>query len=130
MAPSFSDETEDLQRTIQALHKPMGYNKLASLMGPHAEVAVFRRFGPMNMFNLLFMQAELLELERKFTVAHLDDQASDIDSVRDFCRDFVKLRASEGTQHDDQLKMIRTIQEKLEKYSTVVKRIHTHRPAR
>jgi hypothetical protein len=106
--------------------KPMGYNKLASLMGPHTEVAVFRRFAHMNMFNLLFMQAELQELERKFTVAYLDDQASDIDSVKDFCRDFSKLRASEGTKYDDQLNSIRTIQEKLEKYSTVFKRINAH----
>jgi hypothetical protein len=126
MAQPFSNQTDDMERTIQALHKPMGYNKLASLMGPHAEVAVFRRFASMNMFNLLFMQAELLELERKFTVAYLDDQASDIGSVKDFCRDFVTLRASEGTQYDDQLKSIRTIQEKLEKYSTVLKRIDTH----
>jgi hypothetical protein len=36
------------------------------------------------------------------------------------------LRASEGTKYDDQLNSIRTIQEKLEKYSTVFKRINAH----
>jgi hypothetical protein len=87
-------------------------------MGPNTEVAVFRRFGSLNMFNLLFMQAELMELERKFTVACLDDSASGINPVNGFCRDFVKLRASEGTPYDDQLQMFKTIRDKLEQYSS------------
>jgi hypothetical protein len=98
----------------QSPSKPVGYNKLATLMGPNTLVAVFRRFGSLNMFNLLFMQAELMKLERKFTVACLDDSASGITPVNEFCRGFVKLRASEGMQYDDQLQMFNMIRDKLE----------------
>jgi hypothetical protein len=97
--------------------KPLGYNKLATLMGPNTEVAIFRRFGTLNMFSLLYMQAELMELERKFTDAYLDYSASGIDPLKDFCRDFAKLRASEGTQYDDQLQALKKIHTKLEEYS-------------
>ncbi|KAK6079539.1 hypothetical protein SCUP234_05708 [Seiridium cupressi] len=40
-----------------------GYAKLALLMGRHDEVAIFRRFQTLNMQNLLYMQAELAQLE-------------------------------------------------------------------
>jgi hypothetical protein len=42
---------------------PAGYAQLASLMGAHPEVAVFRRFGALNAQNLLYLQAELTHLE-------------------------------------------------------------------
>jgi hypothetical protein len=97
--------------------KLKGYNKLASLMGPNSEVAIFRRFGSLNMFSLLSMQAELMELERKFTDVYLDDSASDIEPVKRFCRHFAKLRASKGTDDDFQLQMLESIQIKLAEYS-------------
>jgi hypothetical protein len=100
--------------------KPKGYNKLASLMGPNSEVAIFRRFGSLNMFSLLSMQAELTELERRFTDIYLDDSASDIEPVKHFCRNFVKLRASEGTEHDLQLQMLESIKTKLAEYSNTI----------
>ncbi|KAH8660568.1 hypothetical protein BX600DRAFT_514160 [Xylariales sp. PMI_506] len=40
-----------------------GYAKLALLMGRHEEFAIFRRFRTLNMQNLLYMQAEITELE-------------------------------------------------------------------
>jgi hypothetical protein len=116
-------KTKSLQKA-----RPLGYNKLAILMGPNAEVSVFRRFGTLNMFSLLYMQAELMELERKFTVACMDDSASDVDPVKDFCRDFTKLKASEGTQYDDQLQTLKTIQTKLEEYSMSSYNYHQSKP--
>ncbi|KAH4938423.1 hypothetical protein HBI79_053650 [Parastagonospora nodorum] len=100
--------------------KPKGYNKLASLMGPNSEVAIFHRFGSLNMFSLLSMQAELTELERKFTDIYLDDSASDIEPVNHFCRNFAKLRASEGTEHDFQLQMLESIKTKLAEYNAAL----------
>ncbi|KAI1457862.1 hypothetical protein F4805DRAFT_467143 [Annulohypoxylon moriforme] len=49
---------------------PAGYSRLASLMGAHPEIATFRRFGALNALNLLYMQAELINLEN-----NLDKQA-------------------------------------------------------
>jgi hypothetical protein len=42
-----------------------GYSKLASLMGAHPELAIFRRFGTLNAQNLLYLQAELIYFENK-----------------------------------------------------------------
>lgn len=105
---------------VQPPRQPEGYHKLAMLMGPNTEVAIFRRFGSLNMFNLLFMQAELMELERKFTTACLDDAASDINAVKEYCRNFVKLRKSDQHENKDQLQLLQTIRQKLQDYSTVL----------
>ena len=43
--------------------KPRGYPRLAALMGSYQETAIFRRFGKLNMLNLLSLQAELTDLE-------------------------------------------------------------------
>lgn len=99
--------------------KAQGYNKLARLMGPNSEMAIFRRFGSLNMMNLLYLQAELMELERKYEVAYCEDAQSSVESVSNFCRDFTKLRASKGTGYSDQLDQLLNISEKLEKYSTI-----------
>lgn len=98
---------------------PKGYHRLALLMDPNTEVAIFRRFGSLNMFNLLFMQAELMELERKFTTACLDDAASDIDTVKEYCNNLIKLRISDQQENKDQLQMLQIIGQKLQEYSTV-----------
>ncbi|KAK0728798.1 hypothetical protein B0T26DRAFT_748959 [Lasiosphaeria miniovina] len=42
---------------------PTGYARLASLMGAHPETAIVRRFGSLNTLNLLYLQAELTDLE-------------------------------------------------------------------
>ncbi|KAM0798017.1 hypothetical protein BDR22DRAFT_823820 [Usnea florida] len=65
------------------LHKAVypsmkGYAKLASLMGAHPEVAIFRRFGTSNALNLLYLQAEIVALERDLrTYTTADDSSSD-----------------------------------------------------
>lgn len=85
-----------------------GYKKLAALMGPFSEDVIFRGFGSLNMLSLLFMQAEL-----KFIDIYLDDSASDIETVKHFCRNFVKLRASKGTYDDHYLQILENIEVKL-----------------
>ena len=40
-----------------------GYAKLASFMASDSEFAIFRRFGALNAQNLLYYQAELMDLE-------------------------------------------------------------------
>jgi len=53
-----------------------GYTKLASLMGHHSELAIFRRFGTLNARNLLYLQAELVHLELKLNRCAAADLAS------------------------------------------------------
>ena len=42
-----------------------GYEKVADLMTAHAEMAMFQRFDFLNTLNALYLQAELVHLERK-----------------------------------------------------------------
>jgi hypothetical protein len=46
----------------QPLRTPNGYTKLAIQMGQYSEMAIFRRFGALNAQNLLYLQAELVQL--------------------------------------------------------------------
>lgn len=63
------DRTEDpsggLQQTIGAFDSISipGYPKLADLMAQYNQAAIFRRFRSLNLFNLMRLQAELVELE-------------------------------------------------------------------
>ncbi|TVY84391.1 hypothetical protein LSUE1_G001840 [Lachnellula suecica] len=43
-----------------------GYPQISQLMSKHKELAIVRRFGNLNMLNLLHMQAELMHLEEKY----------------------------------------------------------------
>ena len=50
--------------TFEALSQYVeGYPKLAGYITSLPEVAIFRRFGAMNARNLLYLQAELTDLE-------------------------------------------------------------------
>lgn len=45
-------------------------------MGPFPQLAIFRRFGPLNMLNLLSLQAELTHLQNELkAVTNLDDMS-------------------------------------------------------
>jgi hypothetical protein len=96
---------------------PQGYHKLARLMGQATNVAIFRRFGLLNMLRLLSLQAELIELQQQFRIqCHIDEISQD-PSRQCLSKWFEKLRESEGTDHQEQYILLSNISEKLEKYS-------------
>jgi hypothetical protein len=99
--------------------KPRGYHKVANLMGAYSETAIFRRFGYLNMLNLLYLQAELMELEAKFQTICADDAKgiSGEPKEKEYAFDFRRLRESGSTINHDQLDTLQDIQVKLEKYS-------------
>ena len=97
---------------------PQGYHKLAVFMGKSRQVSIFRRFGSLTMFNLLSLQAELVELEGDFQDIRREDDGSS-DPVREgLSLSFHNLRASKGTFNDYQLKKLEEIRPKLGKYRT------------
>jgi hypothetical protein len=53
-----------------------GYTKLASLLGAHPDLAIYRRFGKLNAKNLLYLQAELVSLEERLEECVKKDQES------------------------------------------------------
>ena len=97
-----------------------GYAKLASLMGAHPEVAIFRRFGTSNALNLLYLQAEIVALEsdlRTYTTA--DDSSSDPNRAI-HSRDWYTLSQSSNSGGDVGLQWQTVVQlrEKLNEYSS------------
>ncbi len=100
-----------------------GYPKIASLMGAHPEVAIFRRFGALNAQNLLYLQAELVALEKDLRTCAAEDWASkDTDRVF-YCRDWYSLSSSWDNESSDsevtgrQWQIMLKIREKLKEYS-------------
>lgn len=53
---------------------PLGYPALAENIGRYASLACFRRFAALNARNILYFQAELLELEEKLGEVEIMDQ--------------------------------------------------------
>lgn len=53
-----------------------GYHLLASLMACSPELAFFRRFATLNLKNILYLQAELVVLERELRDAARKDEQS------------------------------------------------------
>ncbi|KAL1620787.1 hypothetical protein SLS56_009512 [Neofusicoccum ribis] len=61
----------EMSETTETVPDFQGYPKLATIMGPYRGMALFKRFASLNARNLLYMQAELLQLELE-----LDELAS------------------------------------------------------
>lgn len=100
-----------------------GYAKIASLMGAHPEIAILRRFGALNAQNLLYLQAELVALEKDLSAYAAEDCASkDTDRVF-YSRDWYTLsnsRDDESTGNEAagrQWQTMLKIREKLKEYS-------------
>lgn len=99
-----------------------GYAKLASLMGPHPEVAILRRFGALNAQNLLYLQAELVALEDDLRAIAAEDSASDDPDRAIYSRDWYTLsksksRTADGEDAGRQWQTVLCIREKLKEYS-------------
>jgi hypothetical protein len=97
-----------------------GYIKLASLMGAHPEVAIFRRFGTLNAQNLLYLQAELISLDLKLKrCAKADAESGHPDRTiydRDWQSLHESLQAPDG--NPEQWQTILSIRKTLKEYST------------
>ena len=96
-----------------------GYAKLASLMGAHPEVAIFRRFGSLNTQNLLYLQAELTGLESELRCVEQEDlESGDLDRSI-YGRDWQTLSESvQAPGYGRQWTLFLDIRKKLEEYST------------
>jgi len=98
-----------------------GYAKLGLLMGEFPEVAILRRFSALSAQNLLYLQAELRQLEvdlRKH--AQEDDESSHRDR-KDYSLDWIAFQESGDEMADEgndgrQWETVMAIRNKLEEY--------------
>ena len=103
--------------------KPRGYPKLAALMGSHQETAIFRRFGTLNMLNLLSLQAELTDLEVQLhDIIKRDETSGDSDRML-YAISFRELRAHAKDGDDLHWQTLLDMRAKLQEYSITL-RLH------
>ncbi|KAK3363925.1 hypothetical protein B0T25DRAFT_470168 [Lasiosphaeria hispida] len=98
---------------------PAGYTKLASMMGAHPETAILRRFSSLNALNLLYLQAELTNLENALhKEAKADAESGHFD--RTLCsRDWQSLRESATSEKGGsrQWELMLEVRQKLNEYN-------------
>ena len=102
-------------------HGPKGYHKLAeTLMGTYDETAIFRKFGHLNMLNLLSLQAELVHLQIEWRRVSLHHDHPSLDSKQRFSTSFQALlqRQANGDDRPEQWITLLKIRSKLQEYST------------
>ena len=97
-----------------------GYSELASIMGKYSEMGILRRFGTLNAQNLLYLQAELTELEIGLKKAAQDDidhgNHGDV-RRRLFAQNWTLLSRPIGDGDETQWAKILQIRTKLREYS-------------
>ena len=94
-----------------------GYPKLAALMGAYHDTTIFRRFGKLNMLNLLSLQAELTDLEVKFENIRREDEDSGDDVRMLYAVDFREMRDHANDANNLQWQILLDIRAKLQEYS-------------
>ena len=93
-----------------------GYAKLSSLISTDPELAIFRKFGALNVQNLLYYQAELLGLEDDLNDIASRDRNSQDSEKRNFAYNWAELsQAADGK--DLQLEKFMKIRKTLKEYS-------------
>lgn len=98
-----------------------GYDRLGLIMGMVPEMTILRRFGALSAEDLLYRQAELVELERSLREYQKEDKESDNDDRQRYALNWDTLRrsadddAAEGND-GNQWETILEIREKLKDY--------------
>jgi hypothetical protein len=99
------------------MQRSAGYHAIASFLDMDTGVPIIRRFGVLNTQNLLYMQAELVQLERELDCI-VDEDARSHDAERMKYQHSVRaLQKSLQGGDDSQWNKILEIREKLHQYS-------------
>ena len=91
------------------------YAGLGTVMDRNPDVAIVRRFGPLNAQNLLYLQAELVILERKLREREYYDRYKGNSKEKHFHNDYNILRKHPKSE---QYQLVLEIRAKLKEYST------------
>lgn len=98
---------------------PHGYPQVATFMGDHPEMAMVRRFRGLNARNLLYLQAELVQIEKELLKCERDDANNKVDRYKQYyALDYKFLAAQEPG--NTQLDLILKMRVKLKEYNDVL----------
>lgn len=100
---------------------PRGYPQVANFMGEYPEMAMVRRFRGLNARNLLYLQAELVLIEKELLELEKADAKDTTDPFKHlYARDFDWLMQSANREGNNQWKLIQKMKEKLKEYSKML----------
>lgn len=102
-----------------------GYPKLAAAIELFPELGIYRKFGALNSLNLLYLQAELEDLEEELRRQQKIDDEDKTGKGKLFARDWRWLRNSETTGNSEQLQLVLRIRATTKEYSESVTVIST-----
>lgn len=105
------------QQSIQSGSSPAGYPTLASRMSLIPEIAVFRRFGALNAQNLLYLQAELQDMEQSLRDLQVRDSKSTGEASWHSTNWWYLAHAAERGTNPEQWELVQKIRKKLDEYS-------------
>jgi hypothetical protein len=96
-----------------------GYAKLADLQSRYPQLSIHRRFATLNARNLLYLQAELVDLEDRLHKRTLMDMVSSEGSRKEYSRYWFDLSVSQARDgSDEQWHLALFVNGKLKEYST------------
>ena len=93
-----------------------GYARLANIFGQYPETAIYNRFARLNAKNLLYMQAELIQIEYELDTVALEDSQDDDPGRRSFQSYVYNMKKARG-QDGVQWKMVLEMRQRLKEYS-------------
>lgn len=100
--------------------KMANYSTLSNIIATHGDAAIFRRFTPLNVKNLLYMQAELIHLDAELRIIETEDRNSGDVEKTSFSSSFYDLKESAGTGNGLQWRKYLEVREKLRAYSMAI----------
>jgi hypothetical protein len=102
------------QRDTPRLDHVEGYPKLAHVIGRNPEYAIVRRFTTLDVKLLLYLQAELVQLEHELSNLETLNHQEDVSLQQSVSR---LMKAERGTNGWKQWEKIQELLDKKEKYS-------------
>lgn len=94
-----------------------GYPDLAQLMGQHVDLALYRRFASLNSRNLLYMQAEIMLIERELWALEFLDKHSGDQERSSFSQNAMKMMRNSGGDANRYWEKVLELRSKLKDYS-------------
>jgi hypothetical protein len=94
-----------------------GYPSLGFEMGRNPETAILRRFGALNVQNTLYLQAEIMSLEKQLREKEEEDARSTNPKKSKYARDWFWLNRSVDDDDDEQWQLVLSLRQKLTEYS-------------
>jgi hypothetical protein len=96
---------------------PIGYPRLAERIAVKPETGIYRRFDALNARHILYLQAELILMEKELRELEVRDNNSKGGNRSRYAMDYKSMLEEPSSEDRLQLELLKKIQKKLRQYS-------------